>query len=68
MRICFLADGRFINAHRWLHYFSERGVEMHLVSFVPVELRHIVAVTDPVQLFRVAHLGRHRLRHLVASA
>ncbi len=44
MRICYLADGQFIHAHRWLRYFSEHGEEMSLVSFGPMEPRHIAAV------------------------
>lgn len=44
MRICYLANGQFIHAHRWLRYFSERGHEMYLVSFAPMEARHIQAV------------------------
>jgi L-malate glycosyltransferase len=44
MRICYLADGRFIHAQRWLRYFSERGLEMHLVSSAPMEPQHVAAV------------------------
>ena len=46
MRICYLADGRYVHAHRWLRFFSERGHEMSLVSFAPVEQRHIAAIED----------------------
>jgi len=46
MRICYLADGRYIHASRWLKFFSERGHEMSLVSFAPVEQRHIAAIQD----------------------
>ena len=36
MRICGLADGRYIHTHRWLKFFSERGHDMCLLSFAPV--------------------------------
>lgn len=44
MRICYLADGRYIHAHRWMKFFSERGHEMSLLSFAPMEPHHISAV------------------------
>jgi glycosyltransferase involved in cell wall biosynthesis len=44
MRICYLADGRYIHAHRWLRYFSQRGHEMHLISFAPMTSEHVHAV------------------------
>jgi D-inositol-3-phosphate glycosyltransferase len=46
MRICYLADGRYIHAHRWLKFFSRRGHEMSLISFAPVEQQHIQAIED----------------------
>ena len=46
MRICYLADGRYIHAQRWLRYFSEHGHEMHLVSFAPMTSEHIRAIED----------------------
>ena len=36
MRICYLADGRYIHSHRWLRYFSSHGHETFLFSFAPV--------------------------------
>lgn len=44
MRICYVANGQFIHAHRWLRYFSEQGEEMYLISSAPMEPRHIEAV------------------------
>ncbi len=44
MRICYLADGRYIHARRWLRYFSEHGHEMSLLSFAPVTQQEIEAV------------------------
>ena len=36
MRICYLADGRYIHSHRWLRYFSNHGHETFLFSFAPL--------------------------------
>ncbi len=44
MRICYLADGRYIHARRWLRYFSDHGHEMLLLSFAPVTQQDIEAV------------------------
>ena len=44
MRICYLADGRYIHARRWLRYFSTHGHEMFLFSFAPMTEEHIQAV------------------------
>ena len=44
MRICYLADGRYIHAHRWLRYFSTHGHQMSLLSFAPMTQEHISAV------------------------
>jgi len=44
MRICYLADGRYIHARRWLRYFSDRGHEMSLLSFAPVTQPDIEAI------------------------
>jgi len=46
MRICYLADGRYIHAHRWLKYFSNQGHEMSLFSFAPMTQPHIDAVEN----------------------
>jgi L-malate glycosyltransferase len=44
MRICYLADGRYIHSHRWISYFSAHGHEMSLLSFAPMTEQHIDAV------------------------
>ncbi|HSL54947.1 MAG TPA: glycosyltransferase, partial [Pyrinomonadaceae bacterium] len=44
MRICYLADGRYIHARRWLRYFSDHGHEMSLLSFAPMTQQHVDAV------------------------
>lgn len=44
MRICYLADGRYIHARRWIRYFSSRGHEMSLLSFAPVTQQDIEAL------------------------
>lgn len=44
MRICYLADGRYIHSHRWMKFFTERGHETSLLSFAPMEPHHISAV------------------------
>ena len=46
MRICYLADGRYIHSWRSLRFFSERGHEMYLLSFAPMEARHVAAVGE----------------------
>lgn len=46
MRICYLADGRYIHASRWLRYFSDQGHEMHLISFAPMTPEHVKTVED----------------------
>ena len=44
MRICYLADGRYIHTHRWMRYFSNQGHETFLFSFAPVTPEHVEAV------------------------
>jgi len=61
MRICYVADGRFIHALRWLRYFSERGKEMYLVSFVPMEPQHVAAVEATGARY-LGHLGAFHLK------
>lgn len=46
MRICYLADGRYIHTHRWLKYFGSRGHEMSLFSFAPIEQEHLEAIEN----------------------
>ena len=44
MRICYLADGRYVHTHRWMRYFSNRGHETFLLTFAPMTEAHIEAV------------------------
>lgn len=44
MRICYLADGRYIHTHRWMRYFSNQGHDTFLFSFAPVTPEHVEAV------------------------
>ena len=44
MRICYLADGRYVHTHRWLRFFSERGHQTSLLSFAAMQPAHIEAV------------------------
>jgi glycosyltransferase involved in cell wall biosynthesis len=44
MRICYLADGRYIHSHRWLRYFSNHGHQTFLFSFAPLTPANIDAV------------------------
>lgn len=46
MRICYLADGRYIHAHRWIKFFSSRGHQMSLFSFAPMQPHHVAAVEN----------------------
>jgi glycosyltransferase involved in cell wall biosynthesis len=46
MRICYLADGRYIHTYRWLRYFSESGNSVSLVSYVPVTPAHRRSVEE----------------------
>jgi glycosyltransferase involved in cell wall biosynthesis len=44
MRICYVADGRYIHSHRWLRFFSSRGHAIHFISFQPMAPHHVAAV------------------------
>lgn len=33
MKICFLAGGDSIHSYKWIRYFSDRGHEVHWISF-----------------------------------
>ena len=46
MRICYLADGRYIHSHRWLRYFSNHGHQTFLFSFAPLTPSNIDAVEN----------------------
>jgi L-malate glycosyltransferase len=67
MRICYLADGRYIHAHRWLRYFSERGHEMHLISFAPMTPEHVHAVEEAGARYH-GELGNFHLKRFWLTA
>ena len=46
MRICYLADGRYIHSHRWMRYFSNHGHDTFLFSFAPVTPDHVNAIEE----------------------
>ncbi|HYH86461.1 MAG TPA: glycosyltransferase family 4 protein [Pyrinomonadaceae bacterium] len=46
MHICYFADGRYIHTYKWMRYFSERGHRTSLLSFAPLERRHVAAVEE----------------------
>lgn len=46
MRICYIADGRYIHSHKWIRYFSARGHQAHFISFQPVENDHVEAIKE----------------------
>lgn len=46
MRICYLADGRYIHAQGWMSFFKNQGHEMHLVSFAPMRPEHVRAIEE----------------------
>ena len=60
MRICYLADGRYIHARRWLRYFSNRGHQMSLLSFAPVTQQDI----DGLEQAGARYLGELSPFHL----
>ncbi|MEJ7618027.1 MAG: glycosyltransferase family 4 protein [Pyrinomonadaceae bacterium] len=46
MRICYVADGRYVHSHRWMRYFSALGHKLYFLSFQPMEPAHIAAVEE----------------------
>jgi L-malate glycosyltransferase len=44
MRIAYFADGRYVHTHKWMRFFNERGHEVHLISFAPLDQQHLAAV------------------------
>jgi len=67
MRICYLADGRYIHARRWLRYFSARGHEMSLLSFAPMTQQHIDAVEETGARY-LGELGPFYLKRFWSTA
>lgn len=39
--IAYLADGRSVHTQRFLSYFAERGYNIHLISYTPVEMKNV---------------------------
>ncbi|HEX8248693.1 MAG TPA: glycosyltransferase family 4 protein [Pyrinomonadaceae bacterium] len=46
MRICYFADGRSVHTKRWISFFAERGYEMHLISFKPMDERQTLEMEE----------------------
>lgn len=61
MRICYLADGRYIHTRRWMSFLKSRGHDMHLVSFVPLEPWHVSALED-IGVKYHGHIGGFHLK------
>ncbi len=55
MILLFIADGRSIHTQRWAEYFSERGHEVHLITYDPMG-RSIHGVTEYVLTSRWKNL------------
>ena len=47
MILLLIADGRSIHTQRWAEYFAERGHEVHLITYDPMD-RIIPGVTEHV--------------------
>ncbi len=47
MILCFIADGRSIHTQRWAEYFTQRGHEVHLITYDPMG-RDITGVNEHV--------------------
>lgn len=62
MRICYLADGRYIHTRRWMSFFKKQGHEMHLVSFAPMEPEHLRAVEEVGAIYHGQIGGFHLKR------
>ena len=67
MRICYLADGRYVHTHKWLRYFSGRGNEMHLLSFAPMTAEHVRAVEEAGGRYH-GELGNFHLKRFWLTA
>ncbi|MDQ3801023.1 MAG: glycosyltransferase family 4 protein [Acidobacteriota bacterium] len=61
MRICYFADGRSVHTKRWIGYFAQRGHEMHLISFKPMEPEH-VAEMEEIGVRCHGHVGDFHLK------
>lgn len=45
MKLCFIADGRSIHTQRWLEYFADRGHNVYLITYDPMN-RSLPGVTE----------------------
>jgi L-malate glycosyltransferase len=59
MRICFFADGRYIHTLRWMRFFTERGHDAHVISFAPLESKHVEAIEEAGGKFQDVIGGFH---------
>src|SRR5437660_5517925 len=62
MRICYIADGRYVHTHRWMRFFKEKGHDVHLISFAPMMQPDVAAVTDAGGVYHGAHENFHLKR------
>ena len=67
MRICYLADGRYIHSHRWLRYFSNHSHQTFLFSFAPMQPPHVAAVEKAGPKY-LAELGPFHLKRFWRTA
>jgi glycosyltransferase involved in cell wall biosynthesis len=66
MRICYLADAPSVHTQKWVHFFAERGNDVHVISFRPaaiagVQVHHVIAPLGKLGYL----LGASRVRKLV---
>jgi L-malate glycosyltransferase len=72
MILLFIADGRSIHTQRWAEYFAQRGYEVHLITYDPMD-RSIAGVTEYVLTTRwknlyLSFIPRHlTIKRLVKS-
>ncbi|HEX3559041.1 MAG TPA: glycosyltransferase [Pyrinomonadaceae bacterium] len=62
MRICYLANGRYIHTLRWLRFFKEKGYEQHVISFVPMEPQHVNTLEEAGGIYQGSIDGFHLKR------
>ncbi len=62
MRICYLADGRYLHTHRWMRFFAERGHDVHLISFASLTAENLAAVQAAGATFHGVHENLHLKR------
>lgn len=59
MRICYLADGRYVHTHRWMRFFAGRGHSVHLISFAKLSVDNLVAVRASGAVYHGTHENLH---------